>query len=162
MVSGIVLTANENNSTVDAGFHNACTGTLSGNVWNDLDGMTDGVIDSTGTSLLPIPVGVRATLVSLSTGKVIKTSLVVAGKYNFTNIAPGGYYVVLSTQTGVIGNNPPNPKLPSAWINTGERIGLTPGFDGLVDGRLNVIVGNECIININFGIRFGNEDIGFP
>jgi protocatechuate 3,4-dioxygenase beta subunit len=163
VVSGIVLTAGETNNTIDAGFHNVCSNTLRGNVWHDVDGMTDNLVDSVGAAAtgVPIPTGLKINLVSLTTGKVVRVTTVLAnGTYSITNIAPGSYIAVLSLTSGVVGQNPPNPSLPIGWSNTGEKVGTTPGADPIANGRLNVSNTFECVININFGIQFQNDETG--
>ncbi len=163
-VNGVVLTAGQVNNTVDAGFHNACSYTLKGNVWHDVDGMLDNVLDSVGASTAAsIPVGLKVYLVNTTTGKVARFATVTNnGTYIFNSLAPGTYTAILSSTTSVVnvGDNPPSANLPKKWINTGEKLGLTPGSDPLTNGRVNVTFAYECIINLNFGIKNINKDGG--
>jgi hypothetical protein len=142
--------------------------TLSGNVWHDVNAMTDNLVNNTGPLQFPpaslIPVGLRAYLVNSSTGLIEKSTIVsgTTGTYNFTNVAPNiTYRVYLSSIAIPVGS--PEPNIPtiinSGWEHTGQKLGLTPGSDGINDGRLTVPVGINNIININFGIRISVGDI---
>ncbi len=159
IVSGINLTAGQINNTVDAGFHNSCTNRISGNVWNDLD--ADDGIDSIGASARPaIPNGLVVSLVSLSTGQVVATSLVNGfGQYSLLNIPVGNYSMVLSINENNIGDLPPAAVLPNRWFYVGESFGLDAGgVDILNNGSISFNKGSlECITNINFGIKFSNQ-----
>jgi protocatechuate 3,4-dioxygenase beta subunit len=159
IVSGINLTAGEINNSVDAGFHNICTNIISGNVWNDLD--ADNGIDSIGASTRPIiPNGLVVSLVSLSTGRVINTSLVNGfGQYSLNNVPVGNYSMILSTLENNIGDLPPAAVLPNRWFYVGESNGLDAGgVDILNNGSISFNKGSlECVTNINFGIKFSNQ-----
>ena len=161
-VTAINIAPNEINNSIDAGFTNSCSSNLIGNVWHDINGMNNGFVDSLGSyAFQAIPSGLRVSLVSLTTNLVVRTGLVAgSGKYQITNVTPGNYYIVLSSTSGVVGQNPPNAALPSNWINTGEKVGLTAGRDLIVNGIVNVTIGYECVTNINLGIQYNNGDIG--
>ncbi len=162
VVSNIVLTAGQVNNNIDAGFNNSCSSLITGNVWHDINGMDNGYVDSVGSyAAIPIPNALKVSLVSNATGKVIKTSLVSGiGRFSFLNVAPGSYYIVLSTTTGSVNQDSPAASLPTGWKNTGEKLGTGPGRDLQVNGILNVAIGYECVSNANFGIKFNNKDIG--
>ena len=165
-VATVTLGANETNNTIDAGFNNDCTGTIRGNVWHDVDGMTDGIIDSTGTfntSLVrPRPSALKISLVDVNTNLVVAVTTVSGtGRYSFNDVAPGFYYAVLTTTSGVVGQASPNAKLPVSWYNTGERIGIGPGRDGQINGKTSGFsFGYDCLDNINFGIIYIPTGVG--
>jgi SdrD B-like domain len=161
VVSGIAITTGTANISVDAGFHNSCSTTISGNVWYDEDLLIDNMVDSAGQAAAntPLPVGLQVNLVNVVTGKVARTTTVLGtGRFSISNVAPGTYTVILSTETGVIGQNPPNATLPEGWFNTGEHVGITPGADPQTNGRITFTNTYECLLNINFGILLTNED----
>jgi hypothetical protein len=177
-VVAVTLGANEDNATIDAGFHNACSGTITGNVFHDVDGMTDGIIDNiTDTTGLPsairVPLGLRVYLVSLTTNLVVKANpvninavgtpatnpLFGSGSYTITNVPEGSYFIVLSTNVANIGDVAPNTKLTNPlWIYTGEKVGTGPGRDIFTNGKLNLNMSFECM-KVFFGIKLLNGDI---
>ena len=156
------VASGQNITNMDAGFHNTCTAIIKGNVWNDADGMTDGYVDSVSVGpKASIPNNLRASLIDLNTGMVVKNTLVSGlGVFQFNNIAPGGYYILISSINGIVGQFAQNTVLPTGWKYTGEILGTGPGRDIQVNGKLNVTMGYECIINANFGIQFDNSGIG--
>jgi SdrD B-like domain len=161
-VSNIVITAGEIDNSVDAGFHNICSSIIRGNVWHDVDGMDDGFVDSASVGpKAPIPTGLRASLIDLNTGLVVKNSLVSGlGLFQFNNVTPGSYYILISSVNGVVGQLAQNTVLPNGWTYTGEKLGTGPGRDLLTNGKLNITMGYECISNANFGIKLNNNDVG--
>jgi protocatechuate 3,4-dioxygenase beta subunit len=142
---------------------------LSGNVWHDVNAMTDNLVNNTGAAILPtplgIPSGIRAFLVRPSDSVIIGVATVFPSTQNFTffNIEPSTpYFVVISTLPGGIGVKVPAPKLPLGWNNTGEKYGLGGGSDGVPNGRLNVPGSTTDIFNVNFGIRTSNSAVVIP
>lgn len=160
IVQNIIVTMGSVNDSIDAGFYYPIN--LTGNVWHDIDAMTDNFVDSSGSSLaIAIPNGLNVSLVNNITGKVYRTSLVSGiGRFSFINILPGNYYIVLSTFSGIIGQDPPVAKLPTGWQNTGEKLGLSSGRDLQINGILNTPVGFLSVFNANFGIRADFGSIG--
>ena len=112
------------------------------------------VNNSSGDANL-VPAGMTAILVG-SDGKVVaNTTVGTDGVYNFGNVTPGDYTVVLSTTAGTVGAVPPAPSLPAGWNNTGEFTG-TPdsGTDASVNGTaVSFTVVATDIVNVNFGIQ---------
>jgi hypothetical protein len=72
------------------------------------------------------------------------------------------YYIILSRLIAPIGSTVPVATLPLGWENTGEKLGITAGTDGVINGRLNIPGSNVNIINANFGIRFRNGEAVMP
>jgi protocatechuate 3,4-dioxygenase beta subunit len=157
----------QNITNIDAGIYKIIN--LSGNVWHDVNGMSDGFVNNTGPLQSPpavaIPVGLRAYLVNTATGLVEQVTFINGdGTFSFPNITPNSVYsVVLSSSQGIVGNPPPAAALPSGWINTGQKNANPPnspaGSDGINDGILIVPVGSADVINANFGIRLKGGDI---
>jgi hypothetical protein len=145
--------------------------TLSGNVWHDVNGMFDNLVNNSGAAQTPpaagIPVGLRAYLVNTTTGLVEKVTLVssATGMFNFNNVTPNSTYRVYLTNVVLPVGTPqtsiPNI-LPSGWEHTGQKNANPPnpvtGSDGINDGRITVPVGSSNVININFGIKIAGGD----
>lgn len=162
------VAAGQNVTNIDAGIYKIIN--LSGNVWHDVNAMSDGFVNNSGAAQSPpaaaIPVGLRAYLVNTATGLVEQVAFVntLDGTFSFPNITPNSVYsIVLSSSQGIIGNQPPAAILPSGWINTGQKNANPPnnpaGSDGLNDGILIVPVGTSDVINANFGIRLRGGDV---
>ncbi|MEQ1675371.1 MAG: SdrD B-like domain-containing protein [Chitinophagaceae bacterium] len=158
----------QNLTNIDAGLTKLIN--LRGNVWHDVNAMSDGLVNNSGAALVPpaagIPVGLRAYLVNNSTGLVEQVTFVntLTGTFAFFDISPNAVYsVILSSAQGIIGNPPPAQILPSGWENTGQKNANPPnsptGNDGINDGKVVVPVGTSDIININFGIRLRGGDV---
>ncbi|MBK7434708.1 MAG: hypothetical protein IPI66_12985 [Chitinophagaceae bacterium] len=150
-------------TNLDAGLHKIFN--LSGNVWHDVNGMNDNLVNNTGPLMVPpaapIPTGLRISRVDANTGVVIAVALVQGnGAFNFPNVAPGNYILILSPLPGSVGQLAPFASLPSGWINTGEKLGLTQGRDPVINGKLSVSLTNANVTNANFGIQLNNDDIG--
>jgi hypothetical protein len=137
-----------NESTVTAPFTTPVVVSLSGNVFHDANALTDSTVNT--TSAIAIPTGLYASLLD-STGAVIATVPVQAnGSYDFGNVAPGDYSVVLhQTAAGSA-----TPSLPAGWLNTGENLGTAAGNDGTVNGILTgITVTTTDVTNANFGVQ---------
>lgn len=148
----------QNITNIDAGLFRIIN--LSGNVWHDANGMEDNLVNK--TSIVPIPVGLRVYLVNFSNGTLVEAIKGVSsstGTYSFPNVhMNNNYRIYLTTQVFAIGAVIPNSSfntLPGTWTNTGEKLGITPGSDGIANGWLNVAVGISSVINANFGIKEG-------
>ncbi len=148
---------------MDAGVYKQLS--LSGNVWHDVNGMTDNLVNNSGAAQVPpaivIPTGMRISQVDAVTGRVVSVALVQGnGMYNFPNVDPGNYILVLSTIPGTPGQLAPFASVPQGWVNTGENLGLQPGRDAVINGKLSVSVTSANVTNANFGIQLNNDDIG--
>lgn len=166
VVAGIVVPAGTSNTTIDAGFVRLVN--LSGNVWHDVNAMTDNLVNNSGAAAtpvaIPIPANIKAYLVNFSTGLVEKVVAVnpSTGTFLFTNVMPNTtYYVLISTSSGILNAPPPASVLPSGWTHTGQKLGspALTGHDGLNDGRLVAPVVTTDVINVNFGIRISGGDV---
>ena len=127
----------------------ATTFNLSGNVFDDANGLTDNTVNGpgvNGTSVSGTPVYVSL----VSNGVVIATvPLTSTGTYSFSNVANGSYSVVLTTNAA----GSTTPSLPASWTSTGENIGTAAGNDGTVNGILPVTVSGASVTNANLGIE---------
>ncbi len=123
---------------------------ISGNVYNDANGMTDSIVNGTGTHA-------GGTLyANLVSGGIVQqvNAVTSAGTYQFIRV-PGNsnYSVVLSTTLGTVGAAAPPASLPAGYVNTGEFFGAGSGSDGVVDGTLSVTVADANVTHANFGIE---------
>ena len=123
---------------------------LSGNVYDDANGLTDSTVNGTGTS-----VGGQLYANLVSGGNVVRTVAVGAdGTYAFNSIPSDSYTVQVTVNPGTVGQAMPATVLPSGWVNTGENLGAGAGSDGTANGLLAVTVpGGANVINANFGIQ---------
>jgi len=128
---------------------------IAGNVYNDIDGLTNGIVDGSG---LGKPNNVQLYAHLMQSGQVVQTRPVNAdGSYSFVDMTAGNYEVIISTTTATIGQSNPTQTLPSNWINTGEFVGAGAGNDRLPNGRLSVTAINGSVVqNVNFGIKDSN------
>lgn len=85
---------------------------ISGNVYNDVNGLTDNQISGTmvGSSILPLYANLISNNLVIATVPVNSS-----GSYTFTEVFPGNYSVVLSHITG----NNVQSSLPSNWSRVG-------------------------------------------
>ena len=141
------------------------TTTVSGNVYNDIDGLTDNTVNNSAYTAG----GLNAVLVNTTTNTVTATTTVTAGgTYTFTGLADANYAVRITTSAATVGAAPPVVTLPSGWVNTGENVGTAAGNDGTVDGILSLGAVSGNINNANFGIEerptagAGTQNAGNP
>ncbi len=121
--------------------------TVSGTVFNDTNGLSDSIVNGTGTNAG----GLNAILVD-SAGNVIASTAVAAnGTYSFTGIGEGSYSMRLSTAAGVQGTAAPAISLPATWSNRGE--GTVAAGDGTINGNTAITVAPGVNLSgVNFGI----------
>ena len=159
VVSGIVLAAGENKNTVDAGFFLQIN--ISGNVWNDANGLTDLQINRTGIAAIPNSLNIY--LVDVNTNMIVQAeSILPDGTYSFLDVEINtSYKIVLSTVVAFPGQASPMPFLPSGWQRVGENLGAGPlsGSDGVPNGLLFVDTETSDVINANFGIRVSGGEV---
>lgn len=136
--------------------------TLSGTVWNDLDGNlslngVETVVNGTNSGGGVLPGGVLYANLVDAAGKVIATVPVASnGTYNFPNVPQNatGLTVQLSTNQGTVGLNKPATTIPADWYNTGEnKNGQGGAADGTANGEIDVTTATSNITLQNFGIQ---------
>ncbi|MEI6605851.1 MAG: SdrD B-like domain-containing protein, partial [Verrucomicrobiota bacterium] len=121
---------------------------ISGNVYDDANGLNDSAVNGTGTNA-------GGTLYAnlINSSNLVSQAVAVAanGSYVFNAVTAATYSVVLSTTSGTAGQAAPATALPSGWVNTGE--GMTTAGTLPVDGIiLGVAVTSSSVANVNFGI----------
>ncbi len=122
--------------------------TITGSVLNDVNGVTDNLLNGTGTDA-----GATLYAVLVQSGVVIATSPVQPnGIYIFGDILTGSYTVQLSTSPGTVGLAAPAAGLPSGWLSTSEAI--NPAYtDGTINGITAITAAGSDIVSVNFGIE---------
>jgi hypothetical protein len=122
--------------------------TLSGTVFNDANGLTNNVIDGTGTNAG----GLYAILTNSASTSVLANALVSnTGAYSFTGLTAGTYSVRLSTTSAVVGTTPPAASIPSAYTFVGE--GTAAAGDGTPNGITAVtLTATASLTGVNFGL----------
>lgn len=126
---------------------------ITGNVWNDANGNTNGNVDNSGNA---IPSNLFVHLVNAN-GAIVKTAPVNSnGTYALLDVslsASTNASLVLSSSATSI------TTLPAGWQHTGENIGLI-GSDGNANGVLALfssgtgqLVMGQTVSNANFGIQ---------
>ncbi|MBD2751394.1 DUF6923 family protein [Spirosoma validum] len=124
---------------------------ISGTVFNDANGLVDGIVNGTAVSSLAGNT-FSANLVGPA-GTVLATTTLTGGAYTFTGVSPStSYSVVLSNTPGTVGSAPPSTTLTGSVVNTGENVGVTAGSDGTPNGVLPVTVVTTSVTNANFGL----------
>ncbi|SDF65737.1 Por secretion system C-terminal sorting domain-containing protein, partial [Dyadobacter soli] len=116
--------------------------------FHDANALTDNTVNT--TSAIAIPGGLFVTLVDNAGNPVATVPVNADGSYDFGNVEPGTYSVVLhQTAAGST-----VPSLPTGWNNTGEHLGANAGSDGTVNGILpNITVTTTDVTNANFGVQ---------
>ena len=115
---------------------------VSGTVFNDANGLTDGFINGTGTNAG----GLFAVLVNGSNAVVQSVTIAANGTYTFTNVSAGSYTVLLSTTAGTTTVN-----LPTGWTSAGE--GTAAAGDGTVNSSTPITLSATDITGLNFGLQ---------
>jgi hypothetical protein len=156
-LASIVL--NSGNPAIDYNFGDTIKKyNVTGTVFNDINGNTDGLVSATGTTNAG-STQLRAVIVG-SDGKVVSSAVVQPdGTYSIPNVPPGtGYTVRLvdSATAPAFQSVAPAPSLPAGWVNTGEASAGSSGTvpDSAVDGigaPIDVVAAD--VPNRNFGIE---------
>ncbi|QJD77004.1 hypothetical protein [Spirosoma rhododendri] len=130
------------------------TPTLSGTVFNDANGLTDNLVNGTGTNAG----GLFAILTNAASTSVLASVPVnSSGAYSFTGLTAGTYSVRLSTTSAVVGAAPPAASVPTGYTFTGE--GTAPAGDGTPDGSTQVTLTNTASLT---GVNFGLDQLPTP
>lgn len=128
---------------------------ISGNVFQDPNGLGDGTVNGTGIGN-PGGTQIYANLVDPVGGNVIGSVPVAAdGTYTLTGVPAGGvnYRIDISVNQGVALAAAPARALPSSWQYLGENLGAGAGSDGTPNGSLNVSLAAAALASANFGIN---------
>ena len=136
-----------NRANFDARLVQVILPSVSGNVFNDIDG--NSTIDGPGTDAG----GLFVSLVD-NAGNVVQSLPVNPdGSYTFSDVQSGDFTVQLNTTVQTVGVSPAAPDLSSGWVNVGENLGAGAGNDGAADGILAVTVGTDDVSDANFGVE---------
>ncbi len=129
-----------------------CAIPLTGNVYDDGNGLLDYTVNAFGLGSLP-GTTLYANLLYAAGTTVVQTTAVSGGTYTFPTVSVNTNYIIqLSTVQGVVSQPTPATTLPTNWVNTGENLGAGAGNDGSVNGFLPVSVATSAVSNANFGI----------
>ncbi len=138
----------------------ACQISITGNVFNDVDGLSDGVVDNNGGAqpASTLPTGLIANLFNATTGAFVATVTIQPdGTYTFPNITPNTNYTVIISNVAATGTSTTTnfPSiLPTGWVATGDVNPTDPTATALTPGISSVIeVTTTSITNVNFGIE---------
>lgn len=125
---------------------------ISGKVFNDVDGSGNGINNGQGTNAG----GLFVLLVDNTNAVVAKASVNADGTYDVLLSQGGTFSTVLSTQSVAVGTNLGNnyaASLPSGWVHTGENLGASTANDGTPNGILSLGTVTASVTNANFGIE---------
>lgn len=143
-------------ATKDVDVVNTCAPlpvSISGNVFNDANGLNDNTVNGVVTN----GGGLNVTVYNHTSGKIQATMALPAnGAYSFSDLPNGNNYsVAISTATAVVGSSVPIPipVLPNNYVSTGENVGTNSGNDGNANGILPIGTLLVNINNANFGIE---------
>jgi SdrD B-like domain len=134
--------------------------TLTGSVYNDVSGISNGVTDGSGLGN-PSATPLYANLLSADGLTVVASVLVNNdGTYTLPVIANTSYQVQISTNQGTATQPTPVTALPTGWVNTGDIIpggtatAATPGQSAVV------AVTTTNVTNVDFGIQQPPTPVG--
>lgn len=137
----------ESTITGTATLNSTLTLSLSGNVFDDANGLNDtptGIVNGTPVNGPSLPVYVSL----VQSGMVVATVPVAAnGTYSFSSVSPGSYSLVVTTNPA----GSTSPSLPTSWSSVGEHLGAGAGSDGNPNGVLPLTL-SAITTNANFGI----------
>ena len=123
---------------------------LGGTVYWDTNGLTDGIVNGTGTFANG---SLYANLLDNNNNVLASMAVLPSGLYSFSGVTNGNYTVQITTNAGTVGQAMPVSAMPPGWIYTGEYVGNGVGNDGSPsDGLLAVTVNSTAVTNANFGI----------
>lgn len=134
-----------------------CGVALSGNVYNDTNGLNNSLIDGTSINS-PATTQLYAYIDSAG---IIKRKLAVPanGFFSFAGLATSTTYSVIISTTNVnVGSTTPSATLPNNWVYTGEQFGLNNSAgtgiqSGTANGIITVTTGTTNVSLVNFGIE---------
>ena len=124
---------------------------ISGQVMNDINGITDNLVNGPGLSS---PSGDQLYVNLVDASNTVRATAEVQsdGTYSFTGVPLGQVNLTLSVNQGVVGNPAPAASLPANWAHASSMAGS--GASVIASSGFNTInVGNVNIDQINFGIE---------
>ena len=131
---------------------------ISGNVYNDANGLTDNLINGIAISK-PSGVQLYVNLVDAN-NQVVGVALVKPdGSFTFDQLAFGPLTAQVSTNQGTVDMPAPPIVLPTGWGNTGEAYGINNNSGtgnepaATANGSIAVRIGDVDITSILFGIE---------
>lgn len=126
---------------------------ISGNVYHDVNGLTDSTVNANGTQFAAN--GAYVLRVNPADNKVIDSRGIAAGgAYNFGTVTAGTYILYVSNNDVAAGTVVTAPTYPAGgYTSIGENLGAGAGNDLSADGKLIVTVGSISVTNANFGIE---------
>jgi hypothetical protein len=122
---------------------------ISGTVYNDVNGLTDLLVNGTGTNAGGT---LNAVLINSASNVVAVVAVAADGTYAFPEVPNGNYDVMITTANPTVGGAAPAASvLPTNWVNTGE--GVLPVGDGTANGLTSVVKPANSVTGVNFGIE---------
>jgi len=124
---------------------------ISGNVYNDIDALTNSLVDGVGLST-PSGDQLYINVLNSLNNVVLSQAVNPDGSFEISGVPLGSIKVDLSMNQGVVGNPAPARALPSNWVFTGEKAGsgATPANS---EGQALINIAGENITEILFGIQ---------
>ncbi|WP_153797762.1 T9SS type A sorting domain-containing protein [Foetidibacter luteolus] len=125
--------------------------TISGTVYNDANGLSDNIINGTGTNTGNT---LYAVLYNNTTGAVAAVTTVAAnGTYSLAGPDGNDYTLYLTTTAATVGQTAvPTVTLPAGYVTTGEDCCDGTGSDGTVNAVLPLGTVSANTTNANFGL----------
>ena len=135
------------------GFSIPQTFTISGNIFNDTNGLNDNTVNGNGVNSAS-GTQLYANMVEPVSGKIIgSTPINAGGTYSFNGVPNGtSVRIEISKTQGAALTDSPTADLPANWSYTGENIGTIAGSDGTADGKITTTITSN-VTNANFGIK---------
>ena len=126
---------------------------VAGKVYRDINGLTDNLVNASGTQFAANLVYVVR--VNPSNNQVIDSRPVAAdGTYTFGTVTAGTYNFYISNSAPAAGSTFTAATYPTGgYISVGENLGVGAGNDLLTDGKLILTFGSTGTANANFGIE---------
>lgn len=139
----------------DISFEATCH-TISGQIFNDANGMTDNLVNGIGTNT-----GAPLYAVLTDENNIILNSVLLPsnGQYSFPNLFTGTYSVKITTEIPAANGNPaPNSSHTNGWLNTGTNngVGNDAGSGNFTTGNLDsvrVIITTTNVTAVDFGLQ---------
>lgn len=125
---------------------------VSGNVFNDLNGLKDNTVNGAGTNA---GTTLYAILYDNITGSVTSIATVPAsGIFNLDATSGNNATVYVTTTPATVGQTAvPVITLPAGWTTTGENLGAGAGSDGAANSILTIGTVTATVTNANFGME---------